>query len=760
MILTKYEIDKIDSLVEFEDRIHAAALLYADMGMYVIPVLPNDKAIPPKRSGINYSHASKTRSVIDKWFGEGGRFRGHNLGIACGRRGGAFVVDVDKEDRHGNNGYNSLDLLEGEHGKIVTPTAVTPSGGKHFLFQWDDYASTSSGRLAPAVDTRGGDAEQCRSHIVAYPSTRDNKEYRWTVFGEAPVVPNWIVVGLNRFKGKSDSSTNRGNEEIDCEDIESKYTPRQIWKMLEHIDPDELDYEEWVNAIQAVHSQHPDEVGLEMADEWSKRGERYELGEVHRRWSTFDEDGEIRIGTLIYMAQQGGFNPRTEPKGAEGPSPEVDDVVGEYNEKYGVVMVGSKLRVLMEQFNPDPFQDNFKLLSVQDFKSFTANDTITVADRKGNPKPISKGEIWFADEERRQFVNGLRFEPDGPREIDGCFNIWEGWRYQEEEGDWSLFKAHVRNMVGTDEEYEWLMDWMADALQDPTNPKGCAVVMKGIEGTGKGTIANIFGELFGRHFKHVIQEEQLVGRFNGHFEEALVVFADEVTYGGNKKVAGTLKGMVTERKLMVERKGLDAVPYRNCMRLVVASNEDWFIPAGPHSRRWYVIDIPPTHANNESYFDAIYEQMEDGGYEAMMYELRRREIKSNLKKAPETELLMEQRARYTATNSVVEWWADRIDGGVLGVVGYEEIGEESDWPELAERAEFYTEYQEWCKENGTRREPKPAFYSKLEREFGLVRCRPANPNGGTRKHMYKVPTHEKCCFLLEKATGIKISQED
>ena len=76
-----------------------------------------------------------------------------------------------------------------------------------------------------------------------------------------------------------------------------------------------------------------------------------------------------------------------------------------------------------------------------------------MADKKGNPKAVPKAELWFGDPVRREFINGLTFQPDQGKEIEGSFNIWEGWRYEEKKGDWSLFKTHIRNMVGSEEEY-------------------------------------------------------------------------------------------------------------------------------------------------------------------------------------------------------------------------------------------------------------------------------------------------------------------
>ncbi|NOJ26338.1 bifunctional DNA primase/polymerase [Vibrio coralliilyticus] len=663
-----------------EDRIHLAARVYIKAGYLVVPLHPRKKggkSLPLKEMKVGYGQASRNKDTIDRWFGIGGKFRGFNIGLACGTWGGIFVIDVDVADKHGNRGFDALSMLEEQHGKLPeTQIQNSPSGGRHYIFQWADGGRKTESTLAAAIDTRGGDDKACRSHIVAYPSIRTDSDegYCMVPTTDAPAeVPSWVLEDLkHKGKSKSNNTQGRGSEEVDEQDVEAKYKPSQIRRMLDYIDPDDLDYEEWLICIQAVHSQFPDEIGFKIADEWSQRGARYEAGEIHSRWTGFDETGEIRVGSLIHFAQQGGFNPKTEPKGADEPSQDAVDVVKELNQTCAIVTIGSKLRILVERFNPDPFQDNFKLMTYNDFRGMMKSQVIHIADKNGNPKAVEKAEIWYGDPNRRELINGLTFRPDQPREVDGCFNVWEGWRYKEVEGDWSLFKAHIKKVCNDDEaNFEWLLDWMADAVQDPMNPKGCAVVMKGIEGAGKGTIANVFGELFGMHFKHIIQEEQLIGKFNGHLEEALLVFADEVTYGGNKKVAGTLKGLVTEKKLMIERKGLDAVPYRNCLRLMVASNESWFIPAGPQSRRWFVLDVPSDVASDKAYFDALHGQMNNGGYEAMMHELRRRVITNDLGKAPETSMLKTQRALMAMSESAVKaFWVNLVESGDWGVVSH------------------------------------------------------------------------------------------
>jgi hypothetical protein len=39
---------------------------------------------------------------------------------------------------------------------------------------------------------------------------------------------------------------------------------------------------------------------------------------------------------------------------------------------------------------------------------------------------------------------------------------------------------------------------------------------------------------------------------------------------------------------------------RNLSRLIIASNERWVVPAGVNARRWWVLDVADTHANDRA----------------------------------------------------------------------------------------------------------------------------------------------------------------
>ena len=114
---------------------------------------------------------------------------------------------------------------------------------------------------------------------------------------------------------------------------------------------------------------------------------------------------------------------------------------------------------------------------------------------------------------------------------------------------------------------------MAHTVQDPGGERpGVAIVMRGGQGVGKGVFATYFGKIFGGHFIHIQNQRHLTGNFNVHLKDKLLVYADEAFWGGDKSMAGVLKGLITEKQIFIEPKGLNAFPVDNHMRFIIASN--------------------------------------------------------------------------------------------------------------------------------------------------------------------------------------------
>lgn len=756
VILDKKVIDEINGIEDFKDRVHQAAIAYAKQGLYVIPLKPGTRIPVVPRGGKYADYSTKEPDVADRWFGPNGRYRGYNIGLSCGATDGIFVVDVDI---HGDkNGFESLEELCPDG--LDAPCQTTPNGGKHYVFNWSPGATPSSDKIGRGIDTRGGDGE-LRSHIAAWPSIVEEGGYEWVEGGEIPDVPSWVMDKMGETWERK--KPGRGNEEVDEDALETQFPLRELWVMLASVNPGSLSYDEWLRVGQAIHSQHPTEDGLRCWDLWSQKGIKsdgtsaYMVGECAKRWGGFKSEGTVRIGTLIKVAMDNGWVPQPiviEKTDKDDELAEMKEVVAELNEEWAIVIVGGKVRVLATKLSREPDRD-LVLMTVDDFKNATMNKRTLVTNAQGKPTVVPKSAVWLVDPNRKEFPMGITFYPGKPTEFDGYFNQWGGWSMEPKAGDWSKLRNHIFEIIcrKNQSHFEWLLDWMADMLQDPANPKGTAVVMKGPEGAGKGMFMNAMGKMMGRHYKHLTQERHLTGNFNAHLGDALLVFADEAIYGGCRKTAGSLKSIVTEDRLILEKKGIDAVSYRNCMRLGIASNEDWFIPAGPQSRRWFVLEVSGLKIDDRKYFDAIFDEMDDGGVEAMMHDLMKREIKNDLRKAPETELLFDQRASYSASDSMVQWWTSCLEKGDPGVQPFNCSSLDVQWPQEVSRVELYEKYEEWAMVRRLNVIPKPRFYSKMV-VYGLSPYRPKSGDG--RTWVFKVPDLDTAKAKFRAESGVDI----
>src|SRR5262249_15764858 len=157
----------------------------------------------------------------------------------------------------------------------------------------------------------------------------------------------------------------------------------------------------------------------------------------------------------------------------------------------------------------------------------------------------------------------------------------------------------------------------------PAEQAGVAIVLRGLEGTGKGTLGNALLDIVGRqHSCHLTSTQDIGGNFNSHLANVSFVFADEATWGGDKQGEGRLKALSTEPQIPIEPKGLDKEQVDNAIHMLVSSNSDWVVPAVEGARRYVVCDVSPAHARDEAWFVPLYNELENGGKEAMFHDLR------------------------------------------------------------------------------------------------------------------------------------------
>lgn len=344
----------------------------------------------------------------------------------------------------------------------------------------------------------------------------------------------------------------------------------------------------------------------------------------------------------------------------------VDPWLRKLNDKYAVVTIGGKVRVIYEEYDELLERHRLVKMTFEDFRNRYMNIRVEIGqDANGNPRFAPLGKWWLEQECRRQYERVV-FAPR--REVSSqSFNLWRGFSIEPKEGNGHepLLEHIFENICnGVDDLFEYLMNWSARAVQQPWLPGEVAPVLRGNQGVGKGYFARAIGKLFGRHFVHVSSAHHLTGTFNAHLRDCAFLFADEAFYAGDKRHASVLKSLVTEPTIFVEPKGVDAETAPNCLHIVMASNEDWVVPAGVDERRFFVVDVSEKRIRDAAYFAKLTKSMKSGGEESLLHMLMNRDLEGFEPRVfPVTQALRDQKVLSYTTEE--EWWYGKLVNGRL-----------------------------------------------------------------------------------------------
>ena len=215
-----------------------------------------------------------------------------------------------------------------------------------------------------------------------------------------------------------------------------------------------------------------------------------------------------------------------------------------------------------------------------------------------------------------------------------------------------------------------------------------------------------------------------MGHFNDHLRDAVVVFADEAFFPGDKQGEGTLKMLITEPIIPIEGKGQNVVFVTNMIHLFLASNHEWVVPAGLDERRFCVLDVSDAHQEDHPYFEAILQQMDQGGLAGLLYDLQRHESDVNLRHVPVTTALIEQKRLSMSPHE--RWWFEKLWSGQL-------LPDHQGWEPEVLKAALHDDYTQTLGKIGTKRKA-------TETELGIFVKKMLPPGGlGTCRKMATVP---------------------
>ena len=282
-----------------------------------------------------------------------------------------------------------------------------------------------------------------------------------------------------------------------------------------------------------------------------------------------------------------------------------DSKLYEMNEVHCVLPIGGKTKVATWGSDPDfPGRQTIIRSSMfNDFKSLhdKYRHSFEAKDKKGNPKTetMGLGSWWISQPHRRQYDGGMRFMPERDEDVvnGDILNLWQGFAVQARkpegksgEAGCKLFLDHGLNIIcsGNEAHYDYLIKREAFIAQRRTRSEVAVGLKTEIEGTGKGVWCRIINYLFGIHAMEVQNPEHVTGKHNPHLEKLLKLTADEALFALNPHHRNALYNLITEPRITIEPKFVDAYPAMNHLNIDVISNADHFLPVSRSARRLFV----------------------------------------------------------------------------------------------------------------------------------------------------------------------------
>jgi hypothetical protein len=368
------------------------------------------------------------------------------------------------------------------------------------------------------------------------------------------------------------------------------------------------------------------------------------------------------------------------------------------NEEWAICAEGGKSLIWREEHNPDIDVTRWVPYTANEFKIALANQFYKVKDDNRQVAPN-----WLKHALRREY-KGFIFDPSKPTEWEGFRNIWSGYGVEAKPGrSYSRLKKHLfRDFCqGDPAKFDYLWAWMAFNVQNPGLRAEVALLLRGGRGVGKTLFVNAYGKLFGPHYMPISNPLHWRGSFNAFIRDKALIFLDEAQWAGDRDAESALKGMITDDVISTEEKYKPKQLIKNRASYIIAGNPQRLAPAGEDERRFFALEVSDTHAQDTGYFGKMIRQLENGGYEALLYDLMHYDYAGvDLRNPPKTDALLKQKLLTLRYENSLAWYLyDCLRNACMN-------RRDNDWGENGtgriSRAEFRAQYLKFCKDYGVK----------------------------------------------------------
>ena len=358
-------------------------------------------------------------------------------------------------------------------------------------------------------------------------------------------------------------------------------------------------------------------------DNWSKRSPKYNRDGSHLRvWNSITSS-RIGMGTLIKWAQE-------------------DSPALMYPYSQGKLAIEAQGFAFLEE--------NKKLIcngveiTAHDMEMALRPIQYWYEDAKGRGKLRPAFEKWTRDSDRKVYKKRV-FRPYNPKlgdpTDDDTYNTAPPFAFtyvDNTPADLFVLEELIRANCMDETVREYIIDWFAAIVQFPEVKAIVAVIFKGhAQGTGKGTIFELFTKILGRSYVHNTNNlEEIFGHFNAALDNALLLGLEELSGREGMRYYDRFKTLVTAEINTINTKGAKPFYQTNLARIVGMSNGQDPLPV---DRRTLFAQTNPAKILDRAFWDDLHKvKMKDPEFiNRLGSALLDREIKSDLTVVPQVQ---------------------------------------------------------------------------------------------------------------------------
>lgn len=478
-----------------------------------------------------------------------------------------------------------------------------------------------------------------------------------------------------------------------------------IPEIADHLNniPNEIrNWDEWYKMAQTLFNTYQHDV-REVFFKWSEKSQFHNDKEARKLWTGLRtrSDNQRTIGSILYLSRRAN-----------------EDGYKKIRAKYNPLSYEALKQLLEEDHffvqEPKPLyvrcNDTLIYYNPSQFKELLLNWTYTEDDKK-----ISFYHTWSKDPTKRTYKQ-IGFYPncEYPKNHYNSFVPCNASKLPEEKKDIEPILKHISIMANHDEKVScFMIQFMAQIVQQPHVLPGIAILLYGQEGSGKDILISWFGKkILGNHQYSAIGDigDVLRKNFNSFIENKFLLHSDEVNRQSmDKKTMENLKRMITGTDIRIERKGFDAIDVPSYTRFWMTTNNADALKTSMTDRRLTIVMSSNEMCKDINYFKELSEYLNRPEVIRAFYDYLMTIDISNFNHANRPETDMYAQAKRQSMDSFLVW-----------------ITNEDFEEERLKTLEWLERYNQWADKN------KMHHYNPTS--FGLVINKYLDKGGITKLH--------------------------